>query len=160
MHLSENAMVVPENQQPLLEAWFDGVCEPVNPGGHAAYGAVVLRGGKELLREGGYVGHGEGMSNNVAEYAGVLRVLEFLATLDGPALIRGDSKLVISQLTGEWKAKKGLYLDRYRQAVALVARLGSRVRLEWVGRDQNSLCDDLSKQVLRDRGIRFRIQRE
>jgi ribonuclease HI len=145
---------------PRIEAWFDGVCEPWNPGGHGAYGAVVKVNGEVALREGGYVGVGPGMSNNVAEYAGVLRVLEFIAVQEGNAVVRGDSKLVIMQLTGEWKAKQGLYLETYRQAAAALAKLGSRVRLEWVGRDQNSECDDLSKQVLRERGVKFRLQPE
>jgi ribonuclease HI len=31
---------VPHGQ--LVEAWFDGSCEPVNPGGTAFYGAVIV----------------------------------------------------------------------------------------------------------------------
>ena len=29
----------------MIEGWFDGVCEPKNPGGHAAWGALVKRDG-------------------------------------------------------------------------------------------------------------------
>src|SRR5262249_24995365 len=29
----------------FIEAWFDGSCEPVNPGGTAGWGAVILVGG-------------------------------------------------------------------------------------------------------------------
>ena len=30
----------------LIEAWFDGACEPVNPGGTASYGVIVTRNGE------------------------------------------------------------------------------------------------------------------
>lgn len=32
----------------MIEAFFDGCCEPVNPGGTAAYGAVILKDGKKI----------------------------------------------------------------------------------------------------------------
>jgi len=60
-------------------AWFDGACEPINPGGTATSGAIVKDNeGTVLLAEGRLVGKGEGMSNNVAEYAAIIRVFEYL----------------------------------------------------------------------------------
>ena len=86
-------------------AWFDGACGPVNPGGTATFGVVIKNSdGIVLLKEHGYVGHGSGMSNNVAEYAGVLHVLKYLAPrLPGRVTIHGDSNLVINQLNGRWR---------------------------------------------------------
>lgn len=55
-----------------LEVFIDGCCEPVNPGGTAAYGVVVKCEGKVLFSEGKIVGSGNGISNNVAEYSGLL----------------------------------------------------------------------------------------
>ncbi len=46
----------------MIEAYFDGVCEPCNPGGHVAYGAAVIVNGQTVLEEGKYVGGGKGMS--------------------------------------------------------------------------------------------------
>ena len=83
-------------------AWFDGACEPVNPGGTASFG-VVIKGenGTVLLREHGMVGRGKDMSNNVAEYAGVRQILKYLASRPPARLtIHGDSNLVINQLSG------------------------------------------------------------
>ena len=61
---------------PSITVYFDGACDP-NPGGHAGWGAVITIDGKS---EGlfGYVGFGPTMSNNVAEYAGLIGALEEL----------------------------------------------------------------------------------
>ena len=106
-------------------AWFDGACGPVNPGGTATFGVVVRNGnGTALLKEHGLVGNGSGMSNNVAEYAGVLQVLKYLAPrLPGRVTIHGDSNLVINQLNGKWRIRKGLYLSIAMEAKELLAYL-------------------------------------
>jgi hypothetical protein len=64
-------------------------CEPVNPGGHATWGVTVKRGDRIIAEESGYVGDGPKMSNNVAEYAGLLRVLEIVSGTTGRVIIRG-----------------------------------------------------------------------
>ena len=47
------------------------------------------------------------MSNNVAEYAGVLHALKCLSSCPpGRVTIYGDSNLVINQLNGRWRIKK------------------------------------------------------
>ncbi len=143
----------------MIEAWFDGVTEPKNPGGHAAYGILVKLNGQIVLGKGEYVGFGPAMSNNVAEYAGIIALLEFIPTLPPqPGVIYGDSKLVIMQLNGEWQARGGLYFPFFERAKELYEPLRSRIRLEWVPREQNEECDYFSKKVLLDRGIKFRMQ--
>jgi ribonuclease HI len=133
-------------------AWFDGACGPVNPGGKATFGVVVkARDGTVLLREHGYVGQGSGMSNNVAEYAGVLQVLKYLAPRPpGRVTIHGDSNLVINQLRGKWRVRKGLYVSIAIEAKALLAHLhglGWQLNLCWIPRAQNKECDKLSKKA-------------
>jgi ribonuclease HI len=143
-----------------IEASFDGACEPVNPGGHAAWGVTVKVGDKVIAEESGYVGVGSKMSNNVAEYAGLLRVLEIVSGLDGPVVIRGDSKMVIMQMTGHWKMKGGLYMPYATVAKKALThpRLIGRCRFEWASRHENELCDALSKREFMKRGIGLRIQ--
>jgi ribonuclease HI len=141
-----------------IEAMFDGCCEPKNPGGHAAWGAVVKVDGETVYAAGGYCGHGSQMSNNVAEYTGALNALMECEKYDGVILLRGDSKLVIMQLQGLWKVNGGLYFPFYKQASEVYQRLRSRIRLEWVPRDKNEECDVLSKKQLLDRGVIFKIQ--
>lgn len=131
-------------------AWFDGACEPVNPGGTASFGVVVRDGDSTiLLKEHGLVGKGSAMSSNLAEYAGVLHVLKHLSTRPpGRATIYGDSNLVINQLNGKWRVRKGLYLSIAIETKALLAYLhglGWQIHLMWIPREQNGECDTLSK---------------
>lgn len=144
----------------MLVAHFDGCCEPRNPGGHASWGAVLLRDGKNVWEDKGYCGFGPKMSNNVGEYSGVCALLARLASESEPCLIRGDSKLVINQLAGKWKVNGGLYFPFYQRAVKLLDPIRDRISFEWVSRDDNSVCDVLSKAVLKERGVEFRIQPE
>jgi len=106
-------------------AWFDGACQPVNPGGSATFGVVVRDGnGTVLLKEHGLVGKGSTMSSNAAEYAGVLHILKYLSTRPpGRVTIYGDSNLVINQLNGKWRVRKGLYLSTAIEAKELLAYL-------------------------------------
>ena len=133
-------------------AWFDGACEPVNPGGTATFGVAVRDGnGTVLLKEHGLVGNGSGMSNNVAEYAGVLHVLKYLASRPpGRVTIHGDSNLVINQLNGKWGIRKGLYRSIALEAKELLAHLkglGWQITCCWIPRAQNEECDTLSKKT-------------
>ena len=144
----------------MIECWFDGCCEDRNPGGHAAWGAVVHVDGQSVYREGGYVGVGPKMSNNVAEYSGFVAVLTEAQKYPGVILIRGDSKLVIMQLRGKWKVRGGLYLPYYKEAKKLYDANRERITLQWIPREKNDICDVLSKKVLHDMGIVFKIQPE
>ncbi len=93
---------------PIKTCWalyFDGACEPCNPGGHATWGWVLYGpDGKERARAGGHACSGDGATNNVAEYAGLVAGLEFLLQLDEapiPLVVYGDSRLVIEQVNGD-----------------------------------------------------------
>lgn len=144
----------------MIEAFFDGVCEPRNPGGHAAWGVLVKQDGATVFGAGGYVGNGSRMSNQVAEYAAVAIALREVAKYNDIATIHGDSMLVICQLRGTWEVHGGLYVPYYKAAFALYDPLRARVNLDWIPRERNSECDEFSKKVLRDMGIVFRIQPE
>jgi len=144
------------------EAWFDGAIEPVNPGGHASYGATVKRDGITVHTESGYVGQGSHLSNNCAEYAGASAVLRFLlkAGATGPVTVRGDSQWIMRQLNRGTKVKRTdvLYAPFNHEAIELLRQLRkqAQVTCTWIPREQNEECDRLSKQVLIDRGIQPR----
>ena len=132
-------------------AWFDGACEPINPGGTATFGTIIKdTDGTVLSKERGMVGKGEAMSNNVAEYAGVRHVLRYLASrAPGRATIRGDANLVINQLNGRWGIREGLYVPiatETRQLLADLCALGWQIDFCWIPREQNEECDALSKR--------------
>jgi ribonuclease HI/probable phosphoglycerate mutase len=90
------------------------------------------------------------MSNNVAEYAGVLHVLKHIASRPpGRVTIHGDSKLVINQLNGKWCIRKGLYRSialETKELLAYLKGLGWQLNLCWIPREQNRECDRLSKK--------------
>jgi ribonuclease HI len=134
------------------------VSEPYNPGGHAAFGILLKIDGKPVVARAGYVGFGDRMSNNVAEFSGFIALLLEVKKFPGIAMIRGDSKLVINTLLGKWKVKQGLYVPYFTQARKLFEPERQRVGLEWISPDENGECDELSKAELKDRGIRLRIQ--
>jgi ribonuclease HI len=129
-------------------AWFEGACEPVNPGGTARFG-VVIKGedGTVLLRDHRVVGKGSAMSNNVAEYAGVRRVLGYLASRPpGRATIHGDSNLVINQLNDRWRTRKGVYLAIATEAKELLVHLrkmGWEIDFRWIPREKDKECCDV-----------------
>lgn len=145
---------------PTVEAYFDGCMEPKNPGGHGAWGVVVNVDGKTVYSEGGYIGFGKHLSNNCSEYAGVAAAIRECLKHEGVCTIRGDSKLVVMQLQKKWKVKGGLYRPFYEEAMILWEQLKDRAKLQWIPREKNEVCDKLSKNILRKRGIKFRIQPE
>ena len=153
------------------EAWFDGACWP-NPNGHAACGAFVqCLNGERVFEHSEYLGH-ENTTNNVAEYAGLIAILEFTARLDHAfeITIYGDSDLVVKQMTGVWKAgtltkaeRKGKipikprhYLPFYHKAIGLLTSQSSRNLLwfKWIPREENTDADFLSTKPLVQRGFR------
>lgn len=144
-----------------IKVQFDGVCEPINPKGNAAYGLLIRQ--KRcilLLEEGVFVGKGEGMSNNYAEYSGFLRALEFLKDRNlnrERILVEGDSKLVIEQMSGNWKIKHGFYKTIALKAQKLLKDFPNII-FQWIPRDKNEQCDKLAKDVLHKMNVKFRIQ--
>jgi ribonuclease HI len=145
----------------VIKAYFDGACEPINPGGHCGYGAVVFGDdGKVVWETAGYIPPGE-TSNNVAEYTAFLQVLSYLKEAElcrREIVIRGDSMLVIRQMFGHWRMKSGYYVAIARKAKAMLSDFRF-VRGEWIPRDQNGHADELSKLELKRRGVQFAIQR-
>jgi ribonuclease HI len=150
----------------LLRCFFDGCCEPVNPGGTASYGAVILR-DDEVIHVASEIfypqkGKERETSNNVAEYSGFRHVLIWLL---GQGLnrqcieIRGDSNLVIEQMFGYWRIKQGFYVPIAKECRELLKQFPN-IRGKWIPREQNSLADKLSKAELLKAGIKFRIQPE
>src|SRR6266550_6809881 len=140
--------------------------EPVNPGGSAAYGILIKVDGVEKYSEGHLVVKGPEATNNIAEYAGFCAAVDWILNnnLLGVTIIRGDSKLVIMQLSGKWKVHGGKYLPYHYKAKHLLAILQERtennVKLEWISRDKNGEADKISKDVLVRMGVKFRIQPE
>lgn len=130
----------------MIELWFDGAVEPMNPGGHGGYGMLVRRDGKTVYSEAVYVGRWPSLSNNCTEYCGAIGALRYLIR-EGitAATVYGDADLIINQLNGKWRAKSGAYLPYYQEAYALRQRVPA-VKFIWIPRERNDAADTLSKE--------------
>lgn len=140
----------------IITGSFDGACEPNNPGGIATYGYVIQSGGQVLSAGRGVVGEGPAMTNNVAEYQGLIKMLEGIREVveNGDDIeVEGDSQLVIRQMTGQYKVKSTRIVNLQRRAKKLVLRLrgeNHHVRFKWVERELNSKADTLSHQAFEE----------
>jgi ribonuclease HI len=129
----------------MIVAHFDGSCDP-NPGGTCRYGFVVWRGSQKLTEGHGVAAPpGPGATNNVAEYTGAIRALEWLRYEKSgePIVLRGDSELILRQLQGRYKVKSPLLAPLFWRARELLAEL-PQVRLEWIPRERNAEADRLA----------------
>ncbi|MDI6903812.1 MAG: ribonuclease HI [Methanocellales archaeon] len=129
----------------MITIYFDGLCEPVNPNGIAAYGYVIYQNGKIIKKGCRVIGEGKGMTNNVAEYSGLKRALEWLSEqdIDDEITIKGDSTLAINQMTGVWQIRS----ETSRRFVPQIRTLlkGKKVSFVWIPREKNSEADMLSR---------------
>lgn len=139
------------NDNPSIIGYFDGACEP-NPGGIASYGATVYKDGvliwlsSEII----FVKDVSAASNNVAEYAGAIRLFEFLVDnelSEMPIEIRGDSQLVINQLFGTWGINSGRYTRLALKAKEILKKFPN-IRGRWIPRQQNTFTDNLSLSAI------------
>lgn len=90
---------------------------------------------------------GDHMTNNVAEYQGLIAGLRMATALDPASVtVRLDSKLVVEQMSGRWKIK---HPDM--QVLAKTARAilpASKVTYAWVPRKKNTDADALSNEAM------------
>lgn len=144
--------------------YFDGMCEPCNPKGNMGIGAFILNKDREqIFTLSKYIKAPEldyKTSNNVAEYMGVISIMEFLSGKDllkEHIIICGDSKLVICQMNGEWKCNGGIY-EPYYHAAREIRNTFADIEFKWIPRTQNEKCDQLSKRAAIAGGCIFKIQ--
>ncbi len=140
---------------------FDGACQPPTGPGIAAFG-FTIQGPDVDIEECGLATRpfSEHSTNNVAEYVGAIRALEWLRAhgYRGPVVLRGDSQLVIRQMTGEYEVRTE-HLKAYHDRLEQLAREFAAVTWEWIPREQNQRADELSKQAIEDAGPDARRRR-
>jgi ribonuclease HI len=140
----------------IWNVFFDGLCEPVNPGGVMAWGYVIDPQNGDLIREHGAMPANPANTNNVAEYYAlghaVRHVNDMLAASEqlrgkfAGLHIRGDSKLVVEQVNGKWAVKAARLAPLHGRILELLRRTGQPWQIEWVPREQNELADVLSRR--------------
>lgn len=109
-----------------------------NPGrGYGSY-QLTVRGKTEAPRR---LEFGAGYTNNEAEYDTLIAALEMIVQrANDPRRvqleIRGDSQLVIKQITGQWKIKEPRMLQRAQRVHELLQQLGGW-RATWHDRSKS-----------------------
>ncbi len=136
----------------MLRLFFDGLCEPMNPGGLATYGFVVyetigLEQKKLFEDHGPAMEPGSESTHNLAEYTGLIKGLEWiLANNEDKRLsIWGVSQVVIYQLTGAYKVRSEKLMPFHERAISLLE--GCDWCAKWVPREENSVANALSEKA-------------
>jgi len=127
------------------QLFFDG-CSKGNPG-HAGAGAVIYNSdNKEIWSDSSFVG--VKATNNQAEYSGLILGLQKALDMNIKSLlIKGDSQLVIQQMTGKYKCNSPNILGLFQTAKILEQKFDN-IEYKHVLRDLNKRADELSNQAL------------
>jgi ribonuclease HI len=135
----------------LIEVYFDGLCQPINPGGISCYAFVVKCGGRILHSDYGIAGEpfSEDSTNNVAEYTALIKALQWLLENNlGSAKveIKSDSQLIVNQLTGDYKVKSKRIISLYKQVILLKSKFQD-IQIKWIPREKNREADRLTNKA-------------
>ena len=136
-----------------IEVYFDGLCQPVNPGGIACYAFVIRRDGRSSHSDYGIAAEpfSKDATNNVAEYMALAKALEWLIANglnnSGRVEVKSDSQLVVKQLKGEYKIKSKRIIPLNRQVLLHKSKFPDGVEIRWVPREENKEADGLTNRA-------------
>jgi ribonuclease HI len=92
-------------------------------------------------------------TNNLAEYEAVRKRMELLLEAGAEAVeVFGDSKLVISQLTEEYRCESELLFPLWMQCHELMTQF-RYINFYWITRSQNAKANDLAQKASRYKAI-------
>jgi ribonuclease HI len=136
---------------------FDGMCQPVNPGGIACYGFIIQKKNirvNKIYEEAGiaFDPFSKESSNNIAEYVGLIKALEWLFNNGynkSTIRIQGDSQLIINQLSGRYRVRSEKLMPYYKRTKMLIKNF-ENLLIEWIARDKNKEADDLANKAYID----------
>lgn len=138
----------------MLHVYCDGLCEPFNDGkrGVATCGWLIQNEERTIIASGAhFLKEGEGATNNLAEYGGVIRALSYLWKekaweLSAPIQLYSDSQLVIRQLKGEYAVRSDRVRPLFEQTTRGLAPFRN-LTLHWIPRENNAQADQLAQQA-------------
>jgi ribonuclease HI len=131
-------------QRDELIAYADGATGHMNS--HTGVGAILLTKQGQILAWGNR--RLDDMTNNEAEYAGLVLALEMAAHLQPRRLrVRLDSEVVVGQMNGRCSVRSNRLKPWHRRACHLARQL-KRVVYEHVPRQRNCLADALAQEAL------------
>ena len=124
-----------------MEGYFDGASRG-NPGKAGAGALLINEDGKIIWEASRFLGE---KTNNEAEYMALIMLLKAAKDRGIKSLrVYGDSKLVVSQISRQWKINLPHLRALAQEAWSLME--GMSVTLEWIPREKNKLADALSNQ--------------
>lgn len=135
-----------------MEGCFDGGSRG-NPGCAGAGWVLWSTDGPRRQRvDAGTVFVGDNETNNVSEYTGAIELAEAALRHGARSLvIRGDSKLVVMQVTGKWKANAPHLIPLRDRLQELRGRFPDGCSLFHIPRAMNKAADGLSNLAMDDR---------
>lgn len=123
--------------------FFDGACRG-NPG-PMAVGAVLWENGKKVSEISKNIGIG---TNNIAEWTALIEGLQLaLAHACKELEVRGDSQLIIRQISGQYKVKSDNLIPLFNEAWKLCGNF-KKIDFRWIKRDENSYTDSMVNKAL------------
>jgi ribonuclease HI len=134
----------PEAKAAAFRANIDGGSRG-NPG-PASYGVVIRNPKGEVVASlKKYIGR---MTNNVAEYYGLIAALDYAQSNQIRALrIESDSELLVKQMRGQYKVKSAELKPLFERAKKM-SQSFAFFRIEHVYREQNAEADALANEAL------------
>ncbi|ACK72589.1 ribonuclease H [Gloeothece citriformis PCC 7424] len=140
------------NNIPIL--YFDGGSRG-NPGEAAGAAVIVMANGQHYAVS-KYL---KIATNNEAEYTGLIIGLKQAQELGIKELIvKGDSQLIINQITGKWKVNSPHLKEFYHEAKQLIKNF-EQITLNWIRRNENQLADTEVNRCI-DRGEKGQQQNQ
>jgi ribonuclease HI len=135
----------------LIEVYFDGLCQPINPGGISCYAFLVKSGGRTIYSDYGIAVEpfSQDSTNNVAEYTALVKALQWLLEKNLGSTkveIKSDSQLIVNQLTGDYKVKSKRIMSLYKQVLLLKSKFQD-IEIKWVPREENREADRLTNKA-------------
>ncbi len=129
----------------LWRIYSDGASSG-NPGDSGAGIIIFDPTGSEIHKDSFYLGK---MTNNMAEYEGLLRALEKAKELRIRDLIAyTDSLLMANQVNGTYKINNGI-LREYATKVRSLSEFFDSFAIQYIPREQNRIADRLAKEGIK-----------
>ena len=124
-----------------MKGYFDGASRG-NPGEAGAGALLIEDDGTVVWEKALYLGK---KTNNEAEYNAAIMLLTEAAGRGLTELaVYGDSKLVVSQLSGQWKINLPHLRELAKKAWDITK--GMKVSYSWIPREKNKKADELSNR--------------
>ena len=135
----------------MIEVYFDGLCQPINPGGISCYAFIVKSDGRIIHSDYGVAARpfSDESTNNVAEYTALAKALQWLLANNFNSKkveVKSDSQLVVNQLTGDYKVKARRILPLFKQVLFLKTKFQD-IQIIWIPRDKNREADRLTNKA-------------